>query len=137
MRAEPDRRAGADDLDTHQRLSAAQGRGVSDDNRPRVGQSAQPYVIRTTMIRASVASCISASGRRMAAHNQRVSGTIPVRNSAQRGMRFRLSDVLELFAAELSAEQILEELPDLERADLDACFQYTAQRIDHPVLRAA
>ncbi len=54
-----------------------------------------------------------------------------------RGMRIRVSDVLELFAAELSAEQILEELPDLERGDLQACLQYAAQRIDHPVLRAA
>jgi uncharacterized protein (DUF433 family) len=54
-----------------------------------------------------------------------------------RGMRIRVSDVLELFAAELSAEQILEELPDLERADLQASLQYAAQRIDHPVLRAA
>jgi uncharacterized protein (DUF433 family) len=54
-----------------------------------------------------------------------------------RGMRIRVSDVLELFAAELSAEQILDELPDLERADLQACLQYAAQRIDHPVLRAA
>ena len=49
----------------------------------------------------------------------------------------RVSDVLELFAAELSAEQILEELPDLERADIQASLQYAAQRIDHPVLRAA
>jgi uncharacterized protein (DUF433 family) len=54
-----------------------------------------------------------------------------------RGMRIRVSDVLELFAAELSAEQILEELPDLERADLQASLQYAARRIDHPVLRAA
>jgi uncharacterized protein (DUF433 family) len=28
-------------------------------------------------------------------------------------------------------------LPDLERGDLQACLQYAAQRIDHPVLRAA
>lgn len=54
-----------------------------------------------------------------------------------RGMRIRVSDVLELFAADLSAEQILEELPDLEREDLQACLQYAARRIDHPVLRAA
>ena len=45
-----------------------------------------------------------------------------------RGMRIRVSDVLELFAAELSAEQILEEMPDLERADLQACLHYAATR---------
>jgi len=52
-----------------------------------------------------------------------------------RGMRIHVSDVLELFAAELSAEQILEEMPDLERADLQVCLHYAAQRIDHPVLQ--
>jgi uncharacterized protein (DUF433 family) len=31
-----------------------------------------------------------------------------------RGMRIRVSDVLDLFVAELSAEEILEEMPDLE-----------------------
>ncbi|HEX6290208.1 MAG TPA: DUF433 domain-containing protein [Herpetosiphonaceae bacterium] len=54
-----------------------------------------------------------------------------------RGMRIRVSDVLALFAAELSANQILEEMPDLEPEDLQACLQYAAQQIDHPVLRAA
>jgi uncharacterized protein (DUF433 family) len=52
-------------------------------------------------------------------------------------MRIRVSDVLDLFAAGLSAEQILEEMPDLEREDLQACLQYAARRIDHPVLIAA
>jgi uncharacterized protein (DUF433 family) len=54
-----------------------------------------------------------------------------------RGMRIRVSDVLGLFAAGLSVEQILEEMPDLEREDLQACLQYAARRIDHPVLREA
>ena len=31
-----------------------------------------------------------------------------------RGMRIRVSDVLDLFAAGLNAEEILEEMPDLE-----------------------
>lgn len=54
-----------------------------------------------------------------------------------RGMQISVSDVLDLFAAGLSAEDVLAELPDLEPADLIACFQYAARRIDHPVLRAA
>lgn len=37
-----------------------------------------------------------------------------------RGMRIRVVDVLELLAAGLSREQILEELPDLEAADIEA-----------------
>jgi uncharacterized protein (DUF433 family) len=51
-----------------------------------------------------------------------------------RGMRVRVSDVLDLFASGLSAGQILEEMPDLEPDDLKACLQYARQRIDHAVL---
>jgi len=51
-------------------------------------------------------------------------------------MRIRVSDVLDLFAANLSAEQILEELPDLEMDDLRACLKFAARNLDHPVLVA-
>lgn len=44
-----------------------------------------------------------------------------------RGMRVRVADVLQLFAAGLSAEQVLSEMPDLEAADLQAALQYTAR----------
>ena len=54
-----------------------------------------------------------------------------------RGMRIRVADVLALFAANLSPDAILDEMPDLEREDLQACLQYAAQQIDHPILRAA
>lgn len=53
-----------------------------------------------------------------------------------RGMRIRVIDILDLFAAGLSAEQILEEMPDLEIEDLQAALQYAARRLDHPVLAA-
>jgi uncharacterized protein (DUF433 family) len=53
-----------------------------------------------------------------------------------RGMRIRVIDVLDLFASGLSAEQILEEMPDLEMEDLQAALQYAARRLDHPVLAA-
>jgi uncharacterized protein (DUF433 family) len=51
-------------------------------------------------------------------------------------MRIRVIDVLDLFAAGLSAEQILEEMPDLEMDDLKAALHYAARRLDHPVLAA-
>jgi uncharacterized protein (DUF433 family) len=38
-----------------------------------------------------------------------------------RGMRIRVSDVLDLLAAGLTPEQVLEELPDLEGEDVEAC----------------
>ena len=51
-----------------------------------------------------------------------------------RGMRIRVTDVLELFAAGLSAEQILQELPDLELEDIQACLTFAARKLDHPVV---
>lgn len=54
-----------------------------------------------------------------------------------RGMRIRVTDVLDLYAAGLSAEQILEEMPDLELEDLQACLQYAARKLNHAVLIAA
>ncbi|HEY0405635.1 MAG TPA: DUF433 domain-containing protein [Pyrinomonadaceae bacterium] len=53
-----------------------------------------------------------------------------------RGMRIRVVDVLDLFAAGLNAEQILEEMPDLEAEDLQAALQYAARRLNHPILAA-
>jgi uncharacterized protein (DUF433 family) len=53
-----------------------------------------------------------------------------------RGMRIRVTDVLDLFAAGLGAEQILEEMPDLEMEDLQAVFEYAADKLDYPVLTA-
>lgn len=38
-----------------------------------------------------------------------------------RGIRIRVSDVLDLFAAGLDAAQILAEMPDLELKDIQAC----------------
>jgi uncharacterized protein (DUF433 family) len=53
-----------------------------------------------------------------------------------RGMRIRVSDVLDLFAAGLSVEQILEEMPDLEVNDLKAFLLYASRKFNHPVLVA-
>jgi uncharacterized protein (DUF433 family) len=53
-----------------------------------------------------------------------------------RGMRIRVVDVLDLFAAGLSADQIREELPDLEMEDIKAALRYAARYMDHPVLVA-
>ena len=53
-----------------------------------------------------------------------------------RGMRIRVIDVLDLFAAGLDAAQILKELPDLEADDLKACLLFARRRIDHPTLAA-
>ncbi len=53
-----------------------------------------------------------------------------------RGMRIRVTDVLDLLAAGLSREQVLEELPDLEADDIGAALQFASRKLDHPVLAA-
>ena len=45
-----------------------------------------------------------------------------------RGMRIRVSDVLDLLAAGLTAEQVVAELPDLELADIAACLRFASVR---------
>ena len=53
-----------------------------------------------------------------------------------RGMRIRVADILELYAAGLSSAQILADYPDLETEDLEAALRYAAREVDHPVLVA-
>ena len=53
-----------------------------------------------------------------------------------RGMRIRVADILDLYAAGLTGDQILTEMPDLETADLRAALAYAARKLDHPVLVA-
>lgn len=54
-----------------------------------------------------------------------------------RGMRVRVVDVLELLAQGLTNEQVLEELPYLEKDDIIACLHYAASKLNHPILSAA
>jgi uncharacterized protein (DUF433 family) len=44
-------------------------------------------------------------------------------------MRIRVADILDLFAAGLTTEQLLEEMPDLEMEDLHAALQYSEPRL--------
>jgi uncharacterized protein (DUF433 family) len=53
-----------------------------------------------------------------------------------RGMRIRVTDVLDLLAAGLTADQVIAELPDLEPADIQACLRFASRRIDYPVVVA-
>ena len=53
-----------------------------------------------------------------------------------RGMRIRVSDVLDLLVAGLSMAKIVEEMPDLEIDDIKACLAYARRRIDHPSIAA-
>lgn len=54
-----------------------------------------------------------------------------------RGMRIRVSDVLELLANGASCEEILADYPCLERDDILAAIAYAAQQTNHVVVEVA
>ena len=51
-----------------------------------------------------------------------------------RGMRIRVKDVLDLLATGVSEQEIIEDYPYLEAADIAACLEYAADEADHPIL---
>lgn len=53
-----------------------------------------------------------------------------------RGMRMRVSDILELLAAGVSEAEILGDFPDLESDDIRAALAFAADASDHRILRA-
>lgn len=53
-----------------------------------------------------------------------------------RGMRIRVTDVLDLLSAGETEAEILSEYPYLEKDDIAACLRYAARRLDHPTLAA-
>jgi uncharacterized protein (DUF433 family) len=52
-------------------------------------------------------------------------------------MRIRVIDVLDLLACGLTSQQVLEELPDLEPEDVQACLEYASRKLNHPILVSA
>ncbi len=53
-----------------------------------------------------------------------------------RGMRIRVSDILEMLAENVSVAEILNDFPDLESEDISACLLFAAKRTDFPRLTA-
>lgn len=54
-----------------------------------------------------------------------------------RGLRIRVSDILELLAAGASFEEILSDYSFLEKEDILAAIEYAAHQADHSVLQAS
>jgi uncharacterized protein (DUF433 family) len=54
-----------------------------------------------------------------------------------RGLRMRVTDVLELLGSGASFEEILEDYPFLDREDILAALEYAARQTDHVVIRAS
>jgi uncharacterized protein (DUF433 family) len=53
-----------------------------------------------------------------------------------RGMRIRVSDILEMLAENVGAVEILADFPDLEAEDIQACLMFAARRTEFPRLTA-
>jgi uncharacterized protein (DUF433 family) len=53
-----------------------------------------------------------------------------------RGLRIRVTDIIDLLASGLNQDQIIEELPDLEKDDILAALKYASQQLRHPVIAA-
>jgi len=51
-----------------------------------------------------------------------------------RGMRIRVTDVLDLLANGLTPQQVLKEMPDLEAEDVQACLKFASGRVNHPMV---
>ncbi len=45
-----------------------------------------------------------------------------------RGMRIRVCDILQMLGEGINSEEILQDFPDLELQDIQACLLYAAQR---------
>ena len=53
-----------------------------------------------------------------------------------RGMRIRVSDILQMLADGVESSEILQDFPDLELQDIQACLSYAARRVDFERLAA-
>ena len=54
-----------------------------------------------------------------------------------RGLRVRVSDVLDLLAAGATHEEIIADYSYLESGDIVAALEYAARQLDHAVLQPA
>ncbi len=51
-----------------------------------------------------------------------------------RGMRFKVSDVLDYLSSGMTTEELLEDFPYLEMDDIKAALLYAAKKLNHPVI---
>ena len=93
-----------------------------------------------------LASDLSLSRRAIAGKGSRPAGRLVQRittnpdvlggRAAIRGLRIAVSDILDLLAAGVGREEILDDYPYLEDDDIGAALEYAARSVDHRVIRA-
>lgn len=54
-----------------------------------------------------------------------------------RGLRIRVTDILDMLAAGATRADILRDYPYLEDEDISAALDYAARQADHPIVRTA
>jgi len=54
-----------------------------------------------------------------------------------RGLRVRVSDILDLLASGISRDEILKDFPYLADEDISAALKYAARTTDMPIIMAA
>ena len=53
-----------------------------------------------------------------------------------RGMRIRVTDILDMMAGGMTVEQILEDYAYLEREDIGAVLRFASRKLDYPIIAA-
>ena len=84
------------------------------------------------MFRESAAGLRHAPARRDSPERHRRDRDAGLPRIHVRGMRIRVSDVIDLIAAGLTPAEVLDELPDLEMEDIRACLQFASSQAPRP-----
>ena len=51
-----------------------------------------------------------------------------------RGLRFKVSDVLDYLSSGMTFDEILDDFPYLEREDIIAALMYASKKLDHSII---
>jgi uncharacterized protein (DUF433 family) len=54
-----------------------------------------------------------------------------------RGLRIRMTDILDMLAGGATRSDILRDYPYLEDEDISAALEFAARQSDHPIIRTA
>jgi uncharacterized protein (DUF433 family) len=54
-----------------------------------------------------------------------------------RGLRIRVTDILDMLAGGATRSDILRDYPYLEDEDISAALEFAARQSDHPIIRTA
>ena len=53
-----------------------------------------------------------------------------------RGLRIRVTDILDMLAGGMTTEDILQDYPYLESEDIGAALRFASRKLDYPIIAA-